>query len=39
MKFAITNKCLRCKLPQKGTYRCQYCGYVYKLYRLTEAAY
>ena len=21
------NKCPRCKLPQKGTYRCQYCGY------------
>ena len=28
MKFAITNKCPRCKLPQKGTQRCQYCGYV-----------
>ena len=22
------NKCPRCKLPQKGTHRCQYCGYV-----------
>ena len=21
------NKCPRCKLPQKGTNRCQYCGY------------
>jgi len=28
MKFAITNKCPRCKLPLKGTQRCQYCGYV-----------
>jgi len=28
MKFEITNKCPRCKLPQKGTHRCQYCGYV-----------
>lgn len=23
------NKCPRCKLPQKGTHRCQYCGYVF----------
>ena len=22
------NTCPRCKLPQKGTHRCQYCGYV-----------
>jgi hypothetical protein len=22
------NKCPRCKLPQKGAHRCQYCGYV-----------
>jgi hypothetical protein len=22
------NNCPRCKLPQKGTHRCQYCGYV-----------
>ena len=22
------NKCPRCKLPQTGTHRCQYCGYV-----------
>ena len=21
------NKCPRCKLPQKGIYKCQYCGY------------
>jgi hypothetical protein len=21
------NKCPRCKLPQEGRYRCQYCGY------------
>jgi uncharacterized Zn finger protein (UPF0148 family) len=21
------NKCPRCKLPHKGTHRCQYCGY------------
>ena len=21
------NKCPRCKLPQEGMYRCQYCGY------------
>lgn len=23
------NKCPRCKLPQQGTHRCQYCGYVF----------
>ena len=23
------NTCPRCKLPQKGTHRCQYCGYVF----------
>ena len=23
------NKCPRCKLPKKGTHRCQYCGYVF----------
>jgi hypothetical protein len=23
------NKCPRCNLPQKGTHRCQYCGYVF----------
>ena len=23
------NKCPRCKLPQDGRYRCQYCGYVF----------
>ena len=23
------NKCPRCKLPQKGRHRCQYCGYVF----------
>ena len=28
MKFTLTTKCPRCKLPQKGTHRCQYCGYV-----------
>jgi len=27
MKFAITNKCPRCNLSQKGIYKCQYCGY------------
>jgi hypothetical protein len=27
MKLPTTNKCPRCKLPQKGTHRCQYCGY------------
>jgi hypothetical protein len=27
MKFTLTTKCPRCKLPQKGTHRCQYCGY------------
>jgi len=21
------NKCPRCKLPQEGIYKCQYCGY------------
>lgn len=21
------NKCPRCKLPQDGVYKCQYCGY------------
>lgn len=29
MKFPQTYKCPRCKLPQKGTHRCQYCGYVF----------
>ena len=28
MKFVIINKCPRCKLPQKGTHTCQYCGHV-----------
>jgi hypothetical protein len=23
------NKCPRCKLPQKGIHRCQYCGYIF----------
>ena len=23
------NKCPRCKLPQKGAHKCQYCGYVF----------
>ena len=27
MKSTITAKCPRCKLPQKGTDKCQYCGY------------
>lgn len=24
------NKCPRCKLPQKGKHRCQYCGHVFE---------
>jgi hypothetical protein len=27
-------KCPRCKLPQKGTYRCQYCGLVFSKNKL-----
>ena len=29
MKFAQNHICPRCKLPQKGRHRCQYCGYVF----------
>jgi hypothetical protein len=28
MEFAQTHKCPRCKLPQTGALRCQYCGYL-----------
>ena len=27
MKFTKMNQCPRCKLPQDGIYKCQYCGY------------
>jgi ribosomal protein L37AE/L43A len=26
-KFKKMNQCPRCKLPQNGIYKCQYCGY------------
>ena len=29
MKIEPTHKCPRCKLPQKGSHRCKYCGYVF----------
>jgi rubredoxin len=29
MEVAKIYKCPRCKLPQKETYRCQFCGYVF----------
>ena len=29
MEAAKIFKCPRCKLPQKDTYRCQFCGYVF----------
>ena len=30
------DKCPRCKLPQEGIYRCQYCGYVLSKYKKTH---
>jgi hypothetical protein len=27
MKFSKINRCPRCRLPQKGTHKCQYCDY------------
>jgi hypothetical protein len=30
--FAKMDKCPRCNLPQKGIYKCQYCGYDLKKY-------
>jgi hypothetical protein len=35
--FAKMDKCPRCSLPQKGIYRCQYCGYDLKKYNKRPA--
>ena len=32
------DKCPRCNLPQKGIYKCQYCGYDLKKYNKRPAA-
>jgi hypothetical protein len=32
MKFKKMNQCPRCKLPQGGIYKCQYCGYDVSIY-------
>ena len=37
MKFTKMNKCPRCKLPQNGIYKCQYCGYDLNKYNKKHA--
>ena len=32
MLFTKMNQCPRCKLPQGGIYKCQYCGYDISVY-------